>query len=322
MKRFIQEYLFFTPFERRGIAVLALLLFITFGVGYWRKHYRQPQVEGMTDSVAHEVLKSLLEHERNDHPRRQRLAIGDHLASFNPNDADSATLAAYGFKPWMIRNLMKYRAKGGRFKKPNDLRRLYGMTDTLYTALEPYIAIPPLREEEKTRPSLTASKGSSEKRTYPQRDSVPSVYLPAEDTIKWVRQEKYPEGTRIELNLCDTTALKKIPGIGSYTARRIVEYRARLGGYRQLRQLREIRLNDEVLSPWFTLDTTALSKLPVNRLPMKPLMAHPYLNFRQAKAILTYRQRHKRIPSIEVMAQWEEFTPNELQRVAPYLLFD
>lgn len=322
MKRFIREFTFYTPYEQKGIIVLIVIIIITIGVGYWRKHYWLPQKYKIPDSVAYKAFKDFEAYRRDCTLQKQASATTLHLAPFNPNEADSATLAACGFKPWMIRNLMKYRAKGGHFKQPNDLRRLYGMTDTFYSVLEPYITIPQPKREESPLPSPKASKGPAEKRTFPQRDSTPSVYLPVEDTVLWVRQEKYPEGTQIELNCSDTTELKKIPGIGSYTARRIVAYRSRLGGFYHLRQLREIRLNDEVLALWFTLDTTALSKLSINSLSMKELMAHPYLNFRQSKAILTYRQRHKRIPSIEVMAQWEEFTPNELQRVAPYLLFD
>ena len=89
-----------------------------------------------------------------------------------------------------------------------------------------------------------------------------------------------------------------------------------------MEQLREIRLNNEVLEPWFTLDTTAINYLSVNRLLMKQLLAHPYLNYRQSKAIMQYRERHGAIPSIDVMRGWEEFTANELRRIAPYLSFE
>ena len=56
--------------------------------------------------------------------------------------------------------------------------------------------------------------------------------LPGTDTVELPpRQEKFPEGIRVELNTADTATLKKIPGIGSYYARRIVDYRNRLGGF-------------------------------------------------------------------------------------------
>ena len=45
------------------------------------------------------------------------------------------------------------------------------------------------------------------------------------------KTEKYPAGTIVELNTADTTILKKVPGIGSTFARRIVKYRELLGGF-------------------------------------------------------------------------------------------
>ncbi|MGN0310030.1 MAG: ComEA family DNA-binding protein [Bacteroides sp.] len=182
------------------------------------------------------------------------------------------------------------------------------------------------------RPKKQRPSGQAERHTFAQkerrkawsdsaREEPPSVYLPRKDTL-YTRVEKYPKGTRIELNRCDTSELKKIPGIGSYTARRIVEYRTKLGGFARLEQLREIRLNNEVLEPWLTLDSTAITPLHINRLAMKQLLAHPYLNYRQSTAIMRYRKLHGAIPSLQVMQGWEEFTANELKRLTPYLSFD
>ena len=65
--------------------------------------------------------------------------------------------------------------------------------------------------------------------------------LPGTDTVELPpRQEKFPEGIRVELNTADTATLKKIPGIGSYYARRIVDYRNRLGGFVSVAQLKEM----------------------------------------------------------------------------------
>lgn len=45
----------------------------------------------------------------------------------NPNLADSLTLASKGFKPFVIRNLLKYRRAGGRIGSLNDLKKIYGI---------------------------------------------------------------------------------------------------------------------------------------------------------------------------------------------------
>ena len=78
--------------------------------------------------------------------------------------------------------------------------------------------------------------------------------LPGTDTVELPpRQEKFPEGIRVELNTADTATLKKIPGIGSYYARRIVDYRNRLGGFVSVAQLKEMGELPENIGRWFTV---------------------------------------------------------------------
>ena len=301
--------------ERRSLLLLLLLIALTTGGGWWWRHHRVRQpVAATCDSLLVKRGDSLCApipspQKRSDNKRTNRhQVVGDTLFAFDPNRCDSTSLVRLGFSPWMARNLLKYRAKGGRFRQPDDLRKLYGMTDSLYTRISPYVAI---ASSQPDHAAVDQPKQAKER---------PSVYLSRSDS-RYRRMEKYPEGTQIKLNRCDTNQLKKIPGIGSYTARRIVRYRERLGGFIRLKQLREIRLNEEVLAPWFTLDSTAVTPLKVNQLPMKQLLAHPYLNYRQSRAIMQYRERHGPLPSIEVMKGWEEFTANELQRVAPLSQF-
>lgn len=305
-----------TPTECRSLLLLLLLIALTTGGGWWWRHHRVRQpVAATCDTLLVKRGDSLCAptpspQKRSDNKRTNRgQVVGDTLFAFDPNRCDSTSLVRLGFPPWMARNLLKYRAKGGCFRQTDDLRKLYGMTDSLYTRIAPYVAI---ASSQPAHAAVDQPKAAKER---------PSVYLSRSDSL-YRRMEKYPEGTQIELNRCDTTQLKKIPGIGSYTARRIVSYRERLGGFIRLKQLREIRLNEEVLAPWFTLDSTAVTPLQVNQLPMKQLLAHPYLNYRQSRAIMQYRERHGPLPSIEVMKGWEEFTANELQRVAPYLSFE
>ena len=74
----------------------------------------------------------------------------------------------------------------------------------------------------------------------------------------------------VELNEADTLTLKKIPGIGSTFARRIVRYRELLGGYYTVEQLAEVYGIDEeryiALYPWFRVDTTRLRPQSINQL--------------------------------------------------------
>ncbi len=60
---------------------------------------------------------------------------------FDPNTADSATLLRLGLTPWQVRNIYKYRVGGGRYHRPEDFSRLYGLTKEDYDRLSPYIRI-------------------------------------------------------------------------------------------------------------------------------------------------------------------------------------
>ena len=71
----------------------------------------------------------------------KRDTIEIRMQVFDPNTVDSMTLLHLGFKPWQAKNMLKYRAKGGRYRKKEDMKKLYGMTDSMYIALEPYICI-------------------------------------------------------------------------------------------------------------------------------------------------------------------------------------
>ena len=42
----------------------------------------------------------------------------------------------------MTKNILHYRAKGGKFRKTEDFKKIYGMTEDQYSVLSPYIHIP------------------------------------------------------------------------------------------------------------------------------------------------------------------------------------
>ena len=136
--------------------------------------------------------------------------------------------------------------------------------------------------------------------------------------------EKFPVGTIVELNQADTLTLKKIPGIGSTFARRIVGYRELLGGFYTVEQLAEVYGIDEErynsLSPWFKVDTTRIRPLPVNQLSYKELLRHPYLNASQVRQLDRLRRKAP-LQSWNDFILLEEFSSVDYQRLRPYLSF-
>ena len=170
-------------------------------------------------------------------------------------------------------------------------------------------------------------KSSKEKPTViPQPAKAPQTWprLPQRTAYKRT-SDKFPKGTVIELNQADTLTLRKIPGIGSTFARRIVSYRELLGGFYTVEQLAEVYGIDEdrynALYPWFKTDTTCIQPLRINHLSFKELLRHPYLNTSQVRQIERLRRKAP-LSGWNNLILLEEFTDLDRQRLQPYLSFE
>lgn len=139
------------------------------------------------------------------------------------------------------------------------------------------------------------------------------------------KTEKWPQGTIVELNSADTTALKKVPGIGSVFAKRIIKYRDLLGGFYTVEQLGEVYGIDEeryeAMKSWFSVDPSAISRLSVNQLSAKELASHPYVSYKQARIIEKMIRKKGKLQSWEDLSLLEEFPEHEQQRLRYYLSF-
>ena len=231
---------------------------------------------------------------------RQRDTIAIRMEVFDPNTADSSTLVHLGFKPWQAKNMVKYRAAGGKYRKPEDLKKLYGMTDSMYQALTPYIYI--AREEV---------------------DSVAVDSLRKDSLPRWEEENK---DTILNLRTADTVELKMIHGIGSYRARQIVRYREQLGGFVSVEQVLEAKGMENVdadsLLAHFWIDSVKIEAMNVNSVGVQRLSRHPYLRFEQAQAIYELRRKKIRLDSIQQLQQIECISAETLEKIAPYLNFD
>lgn len=170
--------------------------------------------------------------------------------------------------------------------------------------------------------SPVAQKTSAQKKKEPVQKKTKKTYIKKQ----FPRTDKYPVGTVVELNTADTTILKKVPGIGSTFARRIVKYRELLGGYHTVRQLSEVYgIDEEVydrLKSWFIVDTSAMRKLPVNTVAVRELYRHPYIDSRQARVIDQLRRQKGKLTGWDNLQLLEEFTEADRERLMPYLSFE
>ena len=225
------------------------------------------------------------------------------LQPFDPNTADSTLLVTVGLKPWMARNLIRYRNAGKVFRRPEDLQRLYGMNDSLYSTLLPFIQI----DTAALASSLGMCRGVSD------TDTVITAYT-----------SRIKRDTILDLNTADTTEFMLLRGVGRFTAMQIIRYRQALGGYYSTSQLYEISeiANDRIdsLLPHLYADTSLITPIDVNRASVKQLYRHPYISYKQAEQLYDLRRRKLRLHSPDELSA--VFSPDERQRLLPYLRFD
>lgn len=269
-----------------------LLLFLGIGDDYTSV----PQsVDGMADSLKRTASETL----GRQHVSYETAPRHMEEFPFDPNTADSTQLLRLGLQPWQVRNIYRYRSRGGVYRQKEDFARLYGLTVKDYRRLEPYIRI-----SDDYRPASTLVGHRQQE----QRDTV-----------------RYPvklnEGERLVLNTADTTQLKKVPGIGSYFAREIVRYGQRLGGYVSIDQLDEIDGFPQDAKPYLVIRQSAPEKLNVNKLTLQQLRRHPYINYYQAKAIVDYRRLYGPITSLNQLSLLQDFPQEAIQRLAPYITY-
>lgn len=296
-----KDFFYYTRSERRVILLLLAIALLLLGIWAIMEYLRPVEVP-VTLSESEEIdsfLANLEEQEKIRKSHTPKNEISAVLQPFDPNTADSVLLRQLGLPVYIVRNILKYRAKGGVFRSPESFSRIYGLKEEVYQKLKPYITIAPLVSVSHVRTD-----------TFRQlKDTIP--YVP-----------KYEEGTIVDLNKADTSILKRIPGIGSTLARMIVVYRQRLGGFYDVSQLQEVPHVGVELNKWFVVTPAGLHKIQVNSASLDKLRSHPYMDFYKAKAIMEYRRKRGKIKGLSQLSMFEEFTEKDLKRLSPYLTFE
>ena len=292
-----------TRSEQRAFGVLLIVVLLIIAGRWWFSGRGNAENDKISEDDRKELAafeESLRADSLQRAARRKQPAAAE-LFPFNPNEADSATLLRVGLKPWQVRNLLKYRRKGGRWRSADDFRRLYGLTEEEFQRLRPYIIISPSAEENQNSFAKDAGKCESLRRIYP---------------------EKFGELTVLSLNAADTTLLQRIPGIGRYRAAQICRYRERLGGYISTAQLREIGDLPEGIEQWFEIGADETPRqIDVNKSDFKTLLRHPYLSYEQVRAIMEFRQKFGSLRSWSDLRNSPHFSERDFQRLAPYFKF-
>ena len=283
---------FFSKGEKNGILVLICLIVVTLVINRVFPYYFKGKPVDISACQAEiEEFNASLER-KIENPKFSSVEVPNELFRFDPNKLDSTGFIRLGIPPYMVTRIIKYRTKGGIFQMPDDFAKIYGMKESLYEELRPYIHIenlqkntssPIVKKEEKRRPVST---------------------------------------TKIELNCADATTLKKLKGIGTVYAERIVKYRESLGGFYRIEQLKEVYgISEELflsLIPFVTVDTAQIKKIRLNH-DLNSRFRHPYLKKEQLSALISFQQKNQTISSFEALKELSAFSDENWERLMPYL---
>jgi DNA uptake protein ComE-like DNA-binding protein len=245
------------------------------------------KIYGMNDSIYNVVKPYIVIEKRSKKSRTLPVKKrgGNNSGYFDPNFADSAKLDEFGFNKFQTKNILKYRKSGGYFKNPDDLLKIYGVDSTLLEQIKTHIKI-----KERTNPEIV---------------------------------ENTHEVLRIELNAADSVGLVKLRGVGPVYAKRIIKYRNLLGGYYSKSQLLEVyNFPEETyreIEKYIFVDSTAIRKIRINFAEYNDLLRHPYLNKKQAKALLKYREQNGPFENIAAILLVTEVDSVLYFKISPYL---
>lgn len=316
---FIRKSLSLSPAEARGVIVafgiIFIILTLIFGFDYLLGNKQQSLVISspkMVDSLT--VNLDVQEQKYNysnfsNHSNYPNASNPKKLFNFNPNTATVDDFMALGIPKFIAERIDKYRSKGGKFKKKEDLAKIYGLLPETYERLEPYITLPSAENESIETPQGQLSVASVNSEQLSVSENKPAVVKKNEALQKF------------DLNTADTTQLKMIKGIGSGYAKRIIKFRDLLGGFASAELVRETfqlppETADELLK--YAYVKGGFRKLKINELNE---IKHPFLRYNQAKAIVAYRSQHGNYRSVEDLKQIKVLDEETIRKIEPYLEF-
>ncbi|MCM3768838.1 helix-hairpin-helix domain-containing protein, partial [Neobacillus niacini] len=133
------------------------------------------------------------------------------LFYFDPNTLEAEGWKKLGLRDKTVATILNFRNKGGKFRQPEDIKKIWGLFPDEAERLVPYVRITATSDE------LSANKYSndfSEGKKYETRKTYSTVDINNSDSSSWIA----------------------LPGIGSKLSQRIINFRNKLGGFYAVNQ--------------------------------------------------------------------------------------
>lgn len=286
--------------EQRGFIALSILVLCSLSVPYIYDAVRKQEVLlheltvfeelGSEDDVTYNPVNGA----RKAFKPRQKI----NMSVFDPNGLSAAQWRNFGLSEKQVQVIKNYEHKGGRFRKKEDLARIYSISTEDYKRLAPYIKI------EANPSDPTINRPTYERKAYePKEKKVISVNISTADSAEWVA----------------------LSGIGPVLANRIIKYREALGGFNAIGQIAEVyglppdtytSIEDKL-----HLSTSTVKKININKADIHALAKHPYISRKQAQWIVNYREQHGFYTDLKSLEGITLLEQGFLRKIEPYLAF-
>ncbi len=314
MKRFFNQILHFSRAERAGtIALLCIcgLVYLTPTILHWL------HPESATDFSQFQTdVQAFREKMRVVADIAPAGKTAGELFAFDPNTATLEDFVRLGLSEKVANVICNYRNKGGHFRQPEDLQKIYSLPTADFQRLRPWIQIggakPDYEQEEQTEVAVTAELFS------------------------------------FDPNLASEGDFRRL-GLSSRTIKSILNYRIKGGQFRKKEDFAKIYTLDEKdyarLLPYLTIGTLANAEaerpimyaggttfperktfpkalVDINRATLEDWLRLPGIGEKRAQQIVKFRESLGGFLSIAQLGEMYNLPDSVFQLIQPMLTLD
>jgi DNA uptake protein ComE-like DNA-binding protein len=311
-----KDFFHFTRRETTGIIALLLLMVLIFCLPALFDYFSPPLPVLRTvenDRIAKELqqkqqVESFQEYDKSEieskgYDKGEKHLVTLKLFEFDPNTLDDEGWLSLGLSKRTLKTIRNYLSKGGRFRKAEDIKRIYGISPSVAEKLLPFVSI--------------AITDKFEKHHY---DSGSFTFNKYE---KQTREAKRAAANPLDINSADSLDWLALEGIGPSLTHRILKFREKLGGFYSVAQISEVfGLPDSTfqqLKPLLLCSPSDLKRISINTATAEELEQHPYIRKKLAKVLVSFREQHGVFRSISDFEKIQLIDPAVLAKLVPYI---
>jgi len=278
VKNKFSTFFYFPVSLRNGFLILFLLVWCLLSRQLWALNFSQTNEK----MPVYAVFKS---EELPAKPLKIPLNF-----KLNINNADIQSLTILSVPAFLARRWVKYLENGGSFKRVGDVKKLYGMSEPIYTNMSKYLYVKEV-EKKQRKPFL--------------------------------KEDRAFRCKTIDINEADSAQWESLYGIGPYLAKRIITFRESLCGFVSVEQVKETYgLRDSVfqsIKTCLTLEKNLKPCISINYTSQEGLSKHPYVRYKLAKAIYLYRENNGLFQHIDDLKKLPMVSDSIYVKLLPYI---